>query len=450
MSVHALDLLIKFQLLRSSGKAESLTKIPSEELSLRLTGYINARKNFINDEISRIVSDSTLNAQYSTWSSSISRKKILSSLLVYDKVILDDPLVITDDGMTYLSLVEKLEFISWLFPLVRAGFVSFYPINSFNKPSGSIPFLSSDDAFKSSIPAGIHDYIHNNVILKSAIKDSETDSFYILKEDAAVNKRTAINVGFKNDFLSSGVSLFLHKTIQPESVKRDGDNLILTQCWDPDGTLDQNSFDIWSYQVVNQAILARLKSIYDQTYLASLLGYTYVTESQFESKLLSLAGIEQSDTVSPCAKFLELNDTFIQIDSPSVILKLRDKYNNTFNTFNTFNRSLLCISEELTSVHEGDFEKRATNLFHREIMPQVDELRDGIGTINSGLVKGALASFGGAAFAIVTGTALPIIPSLMLGVAGGLTEAYPAIAANQRVKKKPAYIWHRIVKKHNK
>ncbi|HIF9263652.1 TPA: hypothetical protein ACX6Q5_002958 [Photobacterium damselae] len=239
----------------------------------------------------------------------------------------------------------------------------------------------------------------------------------------------------------------MHKTIQPESVKRDGDNLILTQCWDPDGTLDQNSFDIWSYQVVNQAILARLKSIYDQTYLASLLGYTYVTESQFESKLLSLAGIEQSDTVSPCAKFLELNDTFIQIDSPSVILKLRDKYNNTFNTFN---RSLLCISEELTSVHEGDFEKRATNLFHREIMPQVDELRDGIGTINSGLVKGALASFGGAAFAIVTGTALPIIPSLMLGVAGGLTEAYPAIAANQRVKKKPAYIWHRIVKKHNK
>ncbi|HIF9263651.1 TPA: hypothetical protein ACX6Q5_002957 [Photobacterium damselae] len=125
MSVHALDLLIKFQLLRSSGKAESLTKIPSEELSLRLTRYINARKNFINDEISRIVSDSTLNAQYSTWSSSISRKKILSSLLVYDKVILDDPLVITDDGMTYLSLVEKLEFISWLFPLVRAGFVSY-------------------------------------------------------------------------------------------------------------------------------------------------------------------------------------------------------------------------------------------------------------------------------------------------------------------------------------
>lgn len=444
MSIHALDLLIEFQLLCSNGKPESFSKTPTEELSQRLNGYINARKNFINDEVNSIVSDSTLNAQYSTWSSSISREKILSSLLVYDKVILDDPLVINNDGMTYLNFIEKLEFISWLFPLVRAGFVSFYPIKNFNKPSGSIPFLSSDDAFKSSIPAGIHDYIHNNAILKSAIKDSKTDSFYILKEDASIKKRTAINVSFKNDFLSSGVSLFLHNTIKPESVKRDGDNLVLRQCWDPDDTLDQDSFDIWAYQVVNQAILARLKSIYDQTYLASLLGYTYVTESKFESKLLSLTGIGQSDTVSPCVRFLELNDTFIQIDSPSVILKLRDKYNNAFNTFN---RSLLCISEELTSAHESDFDKRATNLFHSEIMPQVEQLRDGIGTINSGLVKGTLASFGGAAFAIVAGTVLPIIPSLMLGVASGLTEAYPAIAANQRIKKKPAFIWHQIVKK---
>ncbi|MBE3766295.1 hypothetical protein HJ200_22610 [Vibrio parahaemolyticus] len=131
MSIHALDLLIEFQLLCSNGKPESFSNTPTEELSQRLNGYINARKNFINDEVNSIVSDSALNAQYSTWSSSISREKILSSLLVYDKVVLDDPLVINNDGMTYLNFIEKLEFISWLFPLVRAGFVSFYPIKKF-------------------------------------------------------------------------------------------------------------------------------------------------------------------------------------------------------------------------------------------------------------------------------------------------------------------------------
>ena len=265
----------------------------------------------------------------------------------------------------------------------------------------------------------------------------------VLREDAYVKRRTALNVGFIDDVIYSGVSLFLFQTIKNVKERNDG-TLSIQQHWDSKSTLSEKKFNQWAYQATNQAILARLKAIYNQSFLSQKLGHTYVTESPFESHLLSLSGTKNAQNVSPSVKFMDVIDSFINIDSPETIIILREKYPIAFDRFN---KSLLSVTDELQSTEESLFERKCASLFHKEILPQVDELRDIINQINTSITKGTLASFGGIAAAIATGSVLPLIPALMLSAAGGLTEAIPAISSYQLQKKRPVFIWHKIVKK---
>lgn len=442
VSNQAIDLLIEYELLRSNGSPIDLSSLPRDELSRRYSCYVEARKTLLFSEIDSYESSPCLNAQFSTWSSKVSKEKILSSLLVYNKVVLNDPLISSDDRISLEKLVEGVSFFSWLHPLIRAGFVSLFPINFYNKPSKEIPFFQSDDSFRSSIPKELHDYAHNNAILKSVIPNDKGEML-ILSEDAAVNRRSAIHVGFKNDSLYSGVSLYLYQTINGYHENYDG-SLSVKPSWDKDQILSEKKFNQWSYQAINQAMLARLKAIYDQSFLAEKLGNTYITESDFESKILSYSESDNAKNISPAVKFLSINNSFVEIESTNTILELRSKYGSAFERFNA---SLLAASDELQNISSNEFQIKSQRLLHSEILPQVDGYRDSIRQVQSGAIKGALVSIGGVALGIASGSVVPLIPALMYSSASALTESLPAISSLQSNKKKPSYIWHRITKK---
>lgn len=440
MSNQALDLLIECELLKTNGDVVDVLSLPDEELSRRFSFYMNARRSGILHEIGAHPSDAMLNAQFSTWSSKFSTEKVLSSLLVYNKIVLDDPLVSSRSAISIEKLLEGLKFFSWLHPLIRSDFVSVYPISYYNKPSESIPLLSSEDSFRSSISPVIHDYVHSNAILRSAIPGDE-GCMLVLSEDAFINRRTALNVGFKGDTLYSGVGLFKFKTI--EDVKIVDGRMTYREVWDSNGVLSEEKFQHWAYQAINQAVIARLKAVCNEAALAHELGHTYITESAFESTLLSLSNTQSVETISPCVRFLNVNENFLNIESPQQILKLREKYPIAFERFNG---SLLSVSEELEGVGPEDFDRKSNLLFHKEIMPQVEEVRGAIGQVSSGVVGGTLTNMCAVALAVTTGSAAPLIPSLLLTVSQGVAGVMPAIRNVQAMKKKPQYIWHRIVK----
>lgn len=441
MSNHALELLIECELLKPNGGLVQLDSVPDQELSIRYSHFVRARQSGIYKEIKNHPKEKHLNAQFSTWSSQFSKEQTLSSLLIYNQVILNDPLVTSDQGISFEKLKAGLEYYSWLYPLIRAGFVSVYPINYYDNPSTDIPMLYSEDAFKSSIAPAIHDFAHSNVILKSAIA-GKNDDMYVLSEDAFIKRRTALSVTFRNDTIYSGVGLFKHMTM--EDIQRDGERLRFRQHWDKDGTLPEEKFRHWAYQATNQAIMARLKAICSQTALAQELGHTYITESEFESHLLSLSNTSDAQTISPAVKFLELNDKFISIQDPTKIIELREKHPDAFYRFN---HTLISASDELHGLEESEFEKKSRVLFNKEILPQVDEVRQAVGQISSGFVKGALGSLSGVGLAIATGSAVSLVPSLLASISYGLTETLPAVRQLQSYKKRPGYIWHRLVKR---
>jgi hypothetical protein len=442
MSNQALDLLIEHQLIKPNGKPIEIEKLPKSEISARYFGYKNARKDILLAEIEQHERSDKLNAQYSTWSAKPSQERVLSSLLVYNKVTIDDPLISERNSIRIKDLVDALNFFSWLHPLIRANLVTVFPITFYNNPSNHIPLLHSEDAFKSSIPENLHDFFHQRAVLKSVIPNDRGEML-ILREDAAEARRPAINVGFCDDILYSGVSLFRFETIEGYTENSDG-SLSVRKKWDPQEQLSEEKFQAWSYQAINQAIMARLKTINDQSCLAQHLGNTYITESPFESNLLNLSLTKNSEKMSPAVNFLTINDTFFRIDSPESIIEIREKHAYAFDRFNS---SLLSISDELNGISQEEFEIKSATLFNREILPQINDCRSAAKQVQRDMAKGALVSLGSIALGVATGSMTPALPAFLYSISSSLTEGLTALGNYQDQKKKPSYIWHRIASK---
>jgi hypothetical protein len=137
--------------------------------------------------------------------------------------------------------------------------------------------------------------------------------------------------------------------------------------------------------------------------------------------------------------FLNANETLLNIPSADTIVKLREKHEQAFTRFRF---TLLEIVNKLQGVPPDQFAQRSEQLYHTDILPQTDEIKKMICTIGASLTKGTLVSLGGVAFAIASGTALPLIAAILYASSGALTEALPALSDYMTSRNKPEFIWN--------
>lgn len=441
MSRHAINLLIDSELLTAAGRPVDLSGLPGDEVSARITQYINGRVQTIDDELRFFEPSKSLNALFGSESTEASKTKILPSALVYESIIIDDPLVSASSSISLDSIEKGLWLFCEYFQLIKAGFIKVIPLSLFNRPSNEVPLLISDDAFRSSIPDELHDFIHSHAHLKSVVRD-EKGRMIVLNEDASINRRPALNVGFSGDFWKKGVQLYLFQTI--EKVGEADDGIECRQVWKPDKLLDEETFKRWSYQAINQAMRVRLRNIYNETKLAGDLGHTYITESEFESDLLSRSGTEKIPSSNRPCRFLDANKALLNVATPETVVELRERYPVAFERFNS---SVHNAVEYLKDVEPENFEFQAQLYFNNEILPQIDELRRNARTIARSATKGVLVSLGGITTAMLSGSSLPLVPSLLVAAAGGASETLDSVGRHQDFKKTPVYMWHRVTKK---
>ncbi|WP_370598906.1 hypothetical protein NMD15_07080 [Plesiomonas shigelloides] len=439
MSNLALDTLIEVGLIDSQGRVCDISSLPEQEISLRISAYIQARVTQFTKELETFKKTDCLSALYSSTSTRLTKSSLLSSALVYDSIIINDPLVVKD-SITCKDLIEGLGLFSYFFELIRSGIIIIYPLYNLVTPNqGALPILASDDAFRSSIPEGIHDFIHENAIQKSVVANA-SGGMYVLSELASVKRGMALNVSFKDDCWHHGVSLYLFHTGVTEKV--DGVARLRTE-WNPEGVLSEEKFKFWAYQTINQAMRTRLIGITTESQISQQLGHTYITESKFEATLLNMSATITPNEGIEARGFFEANDSFLSIDRPQTILELRLRNPSLYQKFN---RSLLDISSELQGYDGEQFNRKARLLFSTEIEPQIKEVSACINSIKSGFIKGSLASLGGLSASVISGSTVPFLAALGLSVANGLTESYSGISQYQKLKNTPAFIWHRMNK----
>lgn len=436
MSNLALDLMIDSGLIDSKGKIANLKMLSDDDISIAISQYINGRRQTIEREIEEYESKSSLSALYSSSSVNISKEKILSSALVYDSIVVNDPLVTSQDSIDKKSIKTCLDLLSTMFELIRAEIILILPLQYLNKPSADIPVLHSDDAFRSDIPEHIYEFVHENAVLNSVVRDEE-GRMLVLNGSAYEKRHSALNVSFKNDFWISGASGYLFQTIESYEKTEDG-FLNCKVAWDTKQILSEEEFNQWANQTINQAMRSRLAQIYNETYIAEQVGHTYVTESAFESKMLGMSGDSSPAMPTDAVRFLNANQTFLNLERPETILELRTKHSSTFKQFNA---TLISISEELSDIDPALFNKKAEVLYTKEIYPQIEEIRKNVNLIQTGSATGFLTGVSGLVAAIAMSKALPIIPALMLPT---LIGAIPGVNNHRLLSKKPGYIWHRV------
>lgn len=450
MSVLALETLYDMDLLdlNDAPKIKSYKNMSSIELRKIVTQYAERRSNDFSNEFYNHNKSKKLSAQYSTLSAKVDRKKILNSLLFYNFIVINDPFsdLINTDDINFDQFKKALCFISWMARLIRNGLIFLYPLTV--RKSNRTGLLITDDNFRSSFTENIHSFIHDRAILKSVVGNADFKKFIVLNENASINKRSAINVSFKNDTIYRGVSLFLHHKIIKESIKKNNDgSFTVSNYWNPKEILDRSTFEKWAYAVVNQAIIARLNDIHLQVHIANNIGATYITESNFESDLMGFSNITSGSIESDAVRFLEVNNRKIEIDSPNNIIKFRNKFSSSFNGFN---EQLVDISDYLSKVEPDRFDLESKNILNNDINPQVIEIDKTIRSLNSYKIASPLLLTGTIGLAVITSSpALPMIPAIFFGALNlvGGTNVIKDYKDLKYWKSKPAYIWHNILKK---
>lgn len=444
MSLDSLNLLIDAGLLTSSYKPINIRKLPKKEILTRLEQYVQNRVSFLESEISSINNNSELCAQFSLQSTRTEIGDILVYSLLYEHILLDDP-ILTDNSYIDIETLEKgLEYFSKLSSLIKNNLVSIFPISFYTRHSSSfVPIFSSQDAFRSAIPENIHDFIHERADLRANAYDTEKGISYVLVEKAHVRRKSAITVLFEGDSnLKRAVNLFRFET--QELIKSEDGSEKIIQTWNPEMTLSQSKFEKWAYQVVNQAIMVRLRDISNEIRLADKIGHTYITESDFEAQLLSLTSAENVSKHHKSIKFLKANEESLSISSADDLCRVRSKYEIAFKKFHS---SLLDLAQELEQTKPEEFEHKAKRLYKKEIVPQIEEINKAIHSISKGTIIGGVGSATSISMGLVSSSnMLPLSTMLLLTTGQSLIGAYNGISDYQRYKKKPQFIWHKLTK----
>lgn len=234
MSKSAIEALKVTGLLDKNGKAASLVGVDPSELQKRIDYYRDVRMKFADkDGVNSIPDKRDLAALISSLSSSNAVNSLLPSCFVYNRIYTNDPLVrlagnpnefakvqrqslgFDTDGLANpIQVANKLLYFEKLAPLIELGCVTVLPIEELHAPpSEGLPIFHSEDWFRSEVPAHIHDFIHQNAVVRGMEPGPNGKGLIVLDEPPSSPTR-GICVEFKMDYSVSGSNFYLLNEIE--------------------------------------------------------------------------------------------------------------------------------------------------------------------------------------------------------------------------------------------
>jgi hypothetical protein len=387
---------------------------------------------------------------------------LLPSFLLYDHLITDDPVfqeatpdhhqsriqkqalgVKEKQSINRDSLKNKLKYFSELSLLIEAGLLHVIPLSLLHLPPDKLPIFFSEDRFRSEIPEGIHNFVHSKAKIQEVLLEKESGSLLILDKPRPEISR-AIYISFEGDGPNQHGMIYFLDPFDVLETDRETSTMHVAIKSDLNLPISEDLYRSWVYQSVNQTILARLRNVASEISLARTMGYTYLTESLFESKLLG-ASTTQTDAgmMVGAVNFLRASETMIAIDKASSVLKLRERNKQAFERFRS---TILELSEQLTGLSDDEFNIKARRLFLTNIQPQIDEIKKAAASIITSATKGDLVSLGGIALVLTTGSTIPFISAALFTTSGVFAEALPSISEYLQKRRGPEYIWSELVK----
>lgn len=395
--------------------------------------------------------------------SSVSARNCVSQLvpygLIYNRLYVNDPLLdlIADPEHsseaynTYLGVEagrgpelaivsNRVRYFELLAPVIRSGLLTVLPLKEDRARRDGIPVYFSEDWFRSSVPRQIHDFVHESAVINEMTPGPGGRGLRVL-DHAPTGPTRAISVSFANDFSAADCPFYL--LFEQEVLERiDDTHFRFAHRLPWDKPPSQDLFKVWVYQSINRTIINRIRAIEHEVGIASQLGASYLTESQFEAELCGKTFSSDRRGSVNAVNFLVANAPSLNVSDPSILIRLRSDHPELFERWQ---QALLSVANELSGT-DVDFEERARQLLERDVRPQLDDLNRALARLQGEAGGACLTTIGTIALALYGNAALPLVAVLGLGALLVAGRVLPSVSDYLSRRESPAFIWSRILK----
>jgi hypothetical protein len=318
---------------------------------------------------------------------------------------------------------------------IVTNFIRMLPVSYLHEPPEQVPFTSSDNGFADILPSELLAWFRENAEVLPAIKSERGWQF---RGDPLVPGRL-IGVHFKGTPFSTVTLRALVEAKVLSSEEMDAQTqLIAMEHRLPDEPPDQERFDAWVFQTVNQAAGHFYNRVAAELEMADSFGSTYLPTSPFVAELLN------KEWSQPQARDLsgDVFNSVLTLELPILegvsFEKLVDLRHKDGEAFHNFRIALEKGLRELRLTSDpAELQIKIQNLAHELGEVQVAEVNKKLAKIKRGLPGDVSILAGSLLAAILTGG---LASPAVLGAAGLIYKIRQDLIAE--VRENPAFfLW---------
>lgn len=184
-------------------------------------------------------------------------------------------------GFDKRAVVATLRYLKKLTPMVAANYVKLLPITYLFEPSDNLPLRHSDNGFADVLPEALLDFFRERAVVWSLKRE---ESGWSMDGGFEVSRGIQVLFGQPDEIEETGSGYFL---TEQEILSVDHEKGTFEVCqWLPNDPPDQETFDRWVFQSVNQSAERLYRRVFEENLLAAHFGAAYTTRSQFVFDLL--------------------------------------------------------------------------------------------------------------------------------------------------------------------
>ncbi len=417
------------------------------ELS-RYRRYILDNLDAINKELTQDLS--SLGAYFDT-SSFIkpSIETLKQTALYYDRTTLDDPLFAftkpesdasksmakfagfnSESSLDRVKLSKAINFMIQTQPMVNIDFLKYAPISLIHETPQEIPLTYSKTLYAERIPEELIGWFHEKV--KVLPLRQNDNGVLFTKPDDTLEPCRKIVIQFSNH----SRPMIYHLTAMKATPHPDKPDVFETVQWIPEDAPDQQYFDVWVTQSINQTAGSIYDHVVSDMSFARDTGSMLITNSEFISELLSLhLGKERNIDEDLSRLAFNLDLPFLDNISVENLMSLRQNEGDAFYAFrHNLQRHLRDLRHEKDI---GILAKKMEDVKHELAEVQVREIESKIKKIKKEL-------FG--SFIVGVASLATVIPSSGFSLASliwaGANAYKKGIEYYHEAKEHPAYfLW---------
>lgn len=331
------------------------------------------------------------------------------------------------------KLAKIVAYLKALTPMVAAGYVKLLPTSYFFEPPDQFPLKYSENGFADAVPASLLNFFHENAVVESVKMQGGA-----MIVDGSFELGRGIHVRFEDH---GGEDTRLYWLAQQEiQPMKPGEQTLRVSTFLPPWPPEQEEFDRWVYQSINQTAGPLYRRLVLENTFAVRYGASYFSNSPFVFRLLEqVVPVEDTIQTNTANALMSVELPFLDEVDVETLMKVRQEEGEAFQSFRLELDKQL---RDLRLVEDPEtLRVKTENALHELSEVQLHQINQKMASLKKGVFADVAIAAGGLLGAVQSGGFT--LPVALLAAFHG----YKSFAAYQRQRREnPAFFLWKVLK----